>query len=332
MKTKSIRYLLIIFFGICLIANVYLHFLLEPLVGHQGRVFEVSPGESKSRVFAALQEQGIVRHPWLFAIYIYPHKNTQIKAGEYFFPKGSTTVSIWQQIINGTGFYLRSFTIIPGWTFQDLRLALLSETALRHETKSLSDQQIMQYLGAPNFNPEGEFFPETYCYTKGISDLIILKRAYHDMQLALTQNWSKRAPGLPYKTEYEALIAASLIEKEAYLESERPLIAGVLVNRLKKEMLLQFDPTVIYGLGALYQGKLYKSDLVKESIYNTYLHKGLPPTPIAMPSLSSLQAALHPKEHEYYYFVAKGDGSHQFSKTLMEHHHAIKTIVHTEKK
>jgi UPF0755 protein len=185
----------------------------------------------------------------------------------------------------------------------------------------------MLHLGAANLKPEGEFFPETYYFTKGNSDLILLKHAFKAMQSKLNDAWSKRASALPYKNAYEALIAASLIEKEAYLSKERPIIAGVLVNRLKKEMLLQFDPSVIYGLGERYTGKLSKANLLENTAYNTYLHKGLPPTPIAMPSLASISAALHPEQNDYYYFVAKGDGSHQFSKTLLEHNAAVKALI-----
>ncbi|MBV9575419.1 MAG: endolytic transglycosylase MltG, partial [Gammaproteobacteria bacterium] len=155
-------------------------------------------------------------------------------------------------------------------------------------------------------------------------DLVILKRAFDLMKNKLATAWEKRALDLPYQNAYEALIAASLIEKEAYLNTERPIIGGVLINRLRKNMLLQFDPTVIYGLGTRYNGKIHKQDLLENTAYNTYVHRGLPPTPIAMPGLASLQAATHPDTNDYIYFVAKGDGSHQFSKTLSEHNAAVK--------
>jgi UPF0755 protein len=173
--------------------------------------------------------------------------------------------------------------------------------------------------------PEGEFYPETYYYTRGVADLVILKHAYDLMQSRLNQAWESRLPGLPYQDAYQALIAASLIEKEAHLNQERPIIAGVLINRLRKNMLLQIDPTVIYGMGDRYLGKIYRRDLLDDTIYNTYVHKGLPPTPIAMPSQASIDAAIHPAAHDYYYFVAKGDGSHQFSKSLPEHHRAVQS-------
>jgi UPF0755 protein len=193
---------------------------------------------------------------------------------------------------------------------------------LHHLTSELTDEAIMQLLQT-NLSPEGNFLPETYFYTKGNADVMLLKQSFQLLQTKFAAAWEKRAINLPYKNTYEALIAASLIEKEAYLDSERPMIAGVLVNRLRHNMLLQFDPTIIYGLGDNYTGKIYKSDLTKDTPYNTYLHAGLPPTPIAMPSMGSIEAALHPIEHDYYYFVARGDGSHQFSKTLSEHNAAV---------
>lgn len=184
----------------------------------------------------------------------------------------------------------------------------------------------MSRISSSDVDPEGEFFPETYYYTKDVSDLVILKRAYDLMQSRLSEAWQMRAADLPYQNAYEALIAASLIEKEAYFASERPLIAGVLVNRLKKNMLIQFDPTVIYGLGLRYDGTIHKKDLLENTPYNTYVRKGLPPTPIAMPSMASIEAALHPDNTDYLYFVARKDKSHQFSKTLPEHHAAVATV------
>lgn len=329
MKNKSIRYIASFFiFSICCFVGMWLHFLFGSVVDQDaGYIFELKQGSSRNRVIAELNEQQIIRYPRFFLWYVYPQKNAQVKMGEYFFKKGSTPVSIWKQITTGTGLYLHPFIIIPGWTFNQLKRELWNAEGLRHVSANLSDEQIMLHLGVQNLKPEGEFFPETYYYTKGISDLIILKQAFHDMQKHLSEAWHKRASGLPYKNAYEALIAASLIEKEAYLNKERSTIAGVLVNRLKSNMLLQFDPTVIYGLGERYVGKITKANLLENTIYNTYIHKGLPPTPIAMPSISSIFAALHPEQHPYYYFVAKGDGSHQFSKTLLEHNDAVKALI-----
>jgi len=321
---KSLFY--IIFALVCLSAfiTIWLNFLWWPTVEQaQGYTYYLRPGISKRVLITQLTQQGIIKHEHLFSLYVYLHKNNQLKTGEYFFANGATPISIWKQITTGTGLLYRPFTIIPGWSFVQLKHALSQVPGLKHLTAKLNDNQIMAHLGAGALAPEGEFFPETYLYTKGISDLVILKRAFDLMQSRLKTAWLNRAPALPYTNDYEALIAASLIEKEAYLSLERPIIAGVLVNRLRKEMLLQFDPSVIYGLGERYHGKIYKENLQEDTVYNTYIHKGLPPTPIAMPSESAIQAALHPTQHDYYYFVSNGNGSHHFSKSLVEHQAAV---------
>lgn len=309
---------------LCCFISVWLYFLFAPVITQkEGYVYYLRPGTSKKTMVAELTQQGIISHPLFFSFFIYPQKNEQLKTGEYLFPKGATLYSIWNQITTGTGLYYRPFSIVPGWSFSQLRHALAQTQGLRHSTATLNDKQIMEHLGHATFAAEGEFFPDTYYYTRGISDLIILKHAFDLMQNKLTQAWQHRTTSLPYKNAYEALIAASLIEKEAYLNSERIVISGVLVNRLRKNMLLQFDPTVIYGLGQRYDGKIHKGNLLDNNPYNTYVHRGLPPTPIAMPSMNSIEAAMHPQQHDYLYFVAKGDGSHQFSKTLTEHHAAV---------
>ncbi len=274
-----------------------------------------------------LTQQGIIKHPFLFSLFVFPQRNAQLKTGEYLFPNGATLYSIWKQITSGTGLFYHPFSIIPGWSFSQLRHELAQAQGLRHITATLNDQQMMERLGYPHLAPEGEFFPETYYYTKGIPDLVILKRAIDLMQIRLHELWQHRDAELPYKNEYEALIVASLIEKEAYLNSERPMISGVLINRLKKNMLLQCDPTIIYGLGERYDGKIHKENLLEDNPYNTYIHRGLPPTPIAMPSTVSIEAALHPQKNDYLYFVAKGDGSHLFSKTLNEHNIAVDSAI-----
>lgn len=250
-----------------------------------------------------------------------------MKAGEYLFPQGSNLISIWKQITTGSGLYYRSLTIVPGWSFKQLRQELAKTETLHQTISSLSDDEIMQRLGYPNIAAEGEFYPETYLYTRNVLDLVILKRAADLMQLRLKEMWERRDNQLPYKNVYEALIVASIIEKEAYLAAERPVIASVIINRLKKNMLLQCDPTVIYGIGDRFTGKLHKTDLSADTPFNTYLHKGLPPTPIAMPSVQSLQAALHPAVTDYLYFVALGDGSHKFSTTLEEHNSAVNETI-----
>jgi UPF0755 protein len=318
---KRYRILLLLVGGI---VGMWLYFLFTPVVTQEGGVvYYLRPATSKPVFIEELHQQGIINHPFIFSLFTSPQASAHIKTGEYFFPKGATLSSIWRQVTTGRGLYYRAFTIIPGWSFVQLQQELLLTKTLKHATQFINNNKIMSLIGGENIQPEGEFFPETYHYTRGVSDFIILKHAFDLMQLRLKKAWQLRTPGLPYTHPYEALIVASLIEKEAYLDLERPVIAGVLVNRLRKNMLLQFDPTVIYGMGSRYTGKIYKENLLEDNVYNTYIHKGLPPTPIAMPSEASIEAATHPQLNDYYYFVAKGDGSHYFSKTLPEHNAAV---------
>jgi UPF0755 protein len=313
---------------IILFISTLFYFRFAPVISRtEGYTYYLQPGTSKYKLATELNQQEIATHPILLVTYLYAHKGTTLKTGEYHFKKGSTLYSIAQQILYGYGLNYRPFTIVPGWTFKQVRAALDKTIGLRHLITSLSDQQIMERFGYTQLSPEGEFFPETYNYTRNDVDLVILKRAFDLMQSKLNEAWQTRAAGLPYKNSYEALIAASMIEKEGYLDMERPVIAGVLVNRLKKDMLLQIDATVIYGLGDRYKGKIYKENLLENTLYNTYVHRGLPPTPIAMPGLSSLQAATHPQQNNYYYYVAKGNGGHQFSTTLQAHHEAVQTAI-----
>lgn len=313
----------ILFICFCLI-SFWTVFLFSSTVSEEDGVqYFLRPGTSPKTLVTDLTQQGIIKHPSLLLFYIHLKPHQMLKTGEYLFPKGSSPHSIWRQVTEGTGLVYHSFTIIPGWSFNQLRHELAQTSGLRHISAKLGDKELMASLGYPNLAPEGEFFPETYNYTRGVSDLVILKRAIDLMQSRLNEAWESRAKDLPYKSPYEALIAASMIEKEAYLNVERPIIAGVLVNRLHKDMLLQFDPTVIYGLGERYTGKIHKENLLDNNDFNTYVHKGLPPTPIAMPSMTSIEAALHPEATKYLYFVARGDGSHQFSTSLIEHHVAV---------
>lgn len=301
--------------------------LFTPVItASEGYSYYVHPGASKHSVITELAEQGVFKHPTLLSFFLYPLHNTALKKGEYFFPADSTTFSIWRQITTGTGLLYHPFKIVPGMTFKQIRTNLLNAEGLRHLTASMDDRQIMEKLGDPNVSPEGEFYPDTYYYTRGDVDLVLLKHAFNLMQTKLQALWLQRATGLPYKSPYEALIVASMIEKEGYLDAERPRIASVILNRLRKDMLLQIDATVIYGLADHYDGKIHKENLTQDTPYNTYLHKGLPPTPIAMPGWVSLQAALHPEESDFYYYVAKGDGSHQFSTNLKSHNEAIQSI------
>lgn len=292
-----------------------------------GLVYYVKPGESKAQFVAELSQQGVIPNPRFFLLYVEWHAKTPLKTGEYYIAPGTSVRGLWRQVSVGTGHYYRAFTIVPGWTFAQVRQMLVDTPYLKHTSTLMDNDNLMALLSGEVKSPEGQFLPETYYYLRNDVDVSILKRAYTLMQRSLQQAWNERAPDLPYTSSYEALIAASLVEREAYLSAERPVIAGVLINRLNQHMRLQFDPTVIYGMGTAYQGKITKLDLQTDTPYNTYVHAGLPPTPIAMPSLGAIQAALHPLRHDYLYFVARGDGSHQFSKTLVEHNAAVQQSI-----
>ncbi len=306
----------------------WLIFLRTSIVSNdQGLKYTVHPGASVKSVVHDLYVLNIIKYPRFFNAWVFLKNNKDaLKAGEYLFPKGTTPVSLFNQITTGTGILYHTFTIIAGWNFKHLREALDHEPDLQHTLTSLSDTEVMARLGFPTLNPEGRFYPDTFYFVKNSSDIVLLKRSFQLMQNKLNSLWKARDLDLPYHTQQEVLTVASLIEKETALDQERPLIAGVIVNRLKKNMRLQIDPTVIYAIGDRFDGVIYKSDLMINSPYNTYVNKGLPPTPIAIPGMASIKAALHPAHHNYYYFVKKNRNSasgHQFSTTLIEHHEAV---------
>lgn len=329
MKKRLQVFFSIIFLPLLALVAYFFYFLYTPVVNNpKGQVFYLKPGTGLHTLAVQMQTEGLLNYPEFFHIYTwYKATGKNLKSGEYLFPYGATPMTIWSQITTGTGLAYRPFTIIPGWSFIQLRQAINKEATLKHLTTNMNDKALMQLLSSDVTSGEGEFYPETYNYTRDESDLVILKRAFDLMQNRLKEAWNQRTPNLPYQTSYDALIAASLVEKEAYLESERPIIAGVVVNRLRNHMLLQLDPTVVYGMGDKYEGKIHRSDLTTNTPYNTYIHKGLPPTPIAIPSEESLMAAVHPQQNNYYYFVAKGDGSHQFSTHLSEHNTAVEELI-----
>jgi len=305
--------------------GAWFNFIFTPLVSERaGLRYQLHPGTSFKALSESLYDQGLLRHPLFFKILFYLRGSKELKAGIYHLPRGTTPGRLLDQLTSGKGLLYHAFTIIPGWNFQQLRTALSYESFLLPTIQDRSDTEVMQLLGALPLSPEGEFFPDTYYYSEGTSDLNLLARAFKRMQMKLEEAWLKRDFNLIFKSPYEALIAASLVEKEAHWSSERPVIAGVLINRLQKKMPLQFDPTIVYSVNQPeYREKIRKADLKKNSPYNTYLHKGLPPTPIAMPSLDALNAVLHPLQHSYLYFVATGCGGHQFSSSLEEHHLAV---------
>jgi UPF0755 protein len=292
-------------------------------------VFVVEPGTPLSAVARALEARGAIEHPRVWTAHARAHGLAKrIRAGEYQIEPGATPASVLEKLVKGD-VILRELTIVEGWTFRDLMRALDDHAALEHSLRGASDADVMERLGSPGVHPEGQFFPDTYRFSGGPRDLEVLRMAHEAMRSQLEAAWAARVEGLPLETPYEALTLASIVEKETGLASERPLIAGVFVRRLRTGMRLQSDPTVIYGIGAAYDGNIRRRDLQGDSPYNTYTRRGLPPTPIAMPGEGALRAVTQPNDSGALFFVATGDpdGSHYFSKTLAEHNAAVKRFL-----
>jgi UPF0755 protein len=285
--------------------------------------FEIPPGARFRAAADQLEKAGVrVRRLEFEGLARALGRERSIKAGAYELTEAPTPIQLLEMLTNGD-VTQAEIRLIEGWTFAQFRAALDASADLRHETSKLEDTQVLARLQAPEPQAEGLFFPDTYLFAKGSSDVAVLRRAYHAMQRHLRAEWEARDPRAPYATPYEALIMASIIEKETGRPSERDLIAGVLVNRLRIGMRLQADPTIIYGLGNTFDGNLKKSHLLDDGPYNTYTRAGLPPTPIAMPGLASLKAALKPAKTDALYYVSRGDGSSQFSRNLDEHNRAV---------
>ncbi|MDR2875128.1 MAG: endolytic transglycosylase MltG [Methylobacillus sp.] len=281
-------------------------------------------GSSLNAIARQMTNEGVLSEPWTFIALVRAQGRAgDIKAGNYALREGMTHYDLFLMITDGVTTQ-RSITFIEGWTFRQMRDALNRNEDVRHLSMAMTDQEILRQIGAKESIAEGLFFPDSYHFDSGMSDLEILKRAYEMMQRRLAKSWENRAPGLPYGSPYEALIMASIIEKETGLASERPQIASVFLNRIKLGMRLQTDPTVIYGLGEHFDGNLRKRDLTQDTAYNTYTRDGLPPTPIAMPGGAAIEAALHPAQSKALYFVGKGDGSHAFSTNLDDHNRAVR--------
>ncbi len=288
------------------------------------RTFTIEAGSSIKSIARQLSLENIVDDPWLFILLAkLKGVETKVRAGEYRLQQEQSPNELLELFTRGQSIQY-SFTIIEGWSFRQMLQAIEADPVLTHSLKDKSDAEIMTILGYPERHPEGMFFPDTYRFPKGTSDIKFLHRAYDLMQTQLQREWQNRNPGLPLNSAYEALILASIIEKETAAASERPLIASVFIRRLQKNMRLQTDPTVIYGIGEQFDGDIRYRDLRKDTPYNTYLHKGLTPTPIALPGVEAIRAALHPAESDALYFVARGDGTHQFSSTLKQHNKAVK--------
>jgi UPF0755 protein len=291
---------------------------------------EIKSGESLRSIFLHLQRSGALRHARWVEWYLRLHRQRpRVQAGTYEIAPHASARAVLEQFIAGR-VVLEQITIVEGWTFAQLRQALDAQSDLIHELRGLSDAQLMHELGHDGQIAEGQFFPDSYRFAAGTADRRILELAYERMQRELQQAWEQRAPGLPFTGPDQALILASIVEKETGREDERAKVAAVFVNRLNHGMRLQSDPTVIYGLGSAYDGDIHTRDLVTDTPYNTYTRAGLPPTPIALPGAASLQATLHPAAIEALYFVAtaNGDGSHQFSDTLAEHDVALRAYLH----
>jgi UPF0755 protein len=307
-----------------MIAAWMYHYLRQPLdLAEAPQDLVLIHGTSLQGVARQMVREGVLKEPWSFILLVRSLGMAgDIKAGNYELRKGMTPYDLFLMVTNGS-ISQSSITFIEGWTFKQMREALNAHESVRHMTMPLTDAQIMQQIGANENNPEGLFFPDSYYFSSGMSDLDILKRAYQTMRQKLDSAWQSRDADLPYAKPYEALVMASIIEKETGRGEERPLIARVFLNRLKIGMRLQTDPTVIYGMGEAFDGNLRRRDLLDDTPYNTYTRDGLPPTPIAMPGLASIEAALHPAHSKALYFVGRGDGSHAFSNSLSEHNSAV---------
>lgn len=285
--------------------------------------YSVEPGETMKAIAADLSRRGITDHPrYLVWLARWQGQADKMQAGEYALTPGMTPEQLLEKLVSGK-VVQHSLTVVEGWTFREMLQAVDHDPYITHSLTGLSDPQIMTKLGLAESSPEGLFYPDTYHFPENTSDVTFLLRAYKDMRQRLEEAWRHRGGGLPYKSPYQALIAASIIEKETAIPAERPRIAGVLVRRLQRGMRLAVDPTVIYGLGKDFDGNLRRRDLHRDTPYNTYMHAGLPPTPIALPGGASLQAAVHPTDGDSLYYVSRGDGSHQFSATLEEHREAV---------
>lgn len=292
-------------------------------------IFEVPRGASLRAVASSLQERGLLDRPQVWITWArLTGRAGGLKAGEYELQPGLTPQQLLARLSSGE-VLLHSVTFIEGSNFAAVRMALAANDAIRQDYASKSDADIMKALAATELHPEGQFFPDTYHFPRGTSDLELLKIAYGRMQDELARAWQSRAPDLPLAGPYEALILASIVEKETALERERSQIAGVFIERLRRGMRLQTDPTVIYGMGQAYDGNIRRRDLSRDTPYNTYTRAGLPPTPIAMPGAESLRAVVQPDVSGALFFVATGagDGSHYFSKTLAEHNEAVRRYL-----
>ncbi len=307
------------------VAGAFFYWANEPLIeaGAKPIEFTIQAGSGVRSAMRQVNQAGVPAEPLLLEVLARGSgRANRIKAGSYRLAAGSSPLAFLQMLVRGDTIQ-ESITIIEGWTFAQMRALVSKHEGLKKDAQALEDTQLLARLGADFPNAEGLFYPDTYKFSRGSSDLQIFEQAHGRMKKMLDEEWAKRVEDLPYKTPYEALIMASIIEKETGTPSERDRIAAVFVNRLKRGMLLQTDPTVIYGMGANFDGNIRKQDLLTDTPYNTYKRAGLPPSPIALPGRAALQAALNPAKTNDLYFVARGDGTSQFSENLADHNKAV---------
>jgi len=319
------RLIFLLLFSVAVTAAVYVWYVFKrPLDMSAERIeVRIAAGSSARAIAHQLQRSGVAINDEAFVATARATGATQsLRAGRYEFSRGMNLLAVVDKLRRGEVLRER-LTVVEGSTFGEMRAVLAAHPELRKDTANMSDADVLRAVGAEETHPEGLFAPETYVFDTGSSDLEVLRQAYRAQRGLLQQAWETRAEGLPYRTAYEALIMASIVEKETGLAAERSRIAGVFVNRLQKGMLLQTDPTVIYGLGAKFDGNLRKRDLTADTPYNTYVRAGLPPTPISLPGRASIAAALKPEATRALYFVSRGDGTSEFSETLTDHNRAV---------
>ena len=293
-----------------------------PLAGPNAEL-SIEAGTTPREVAQAWVDAGVMTSPWLlYEWFRWSGQARKIRAGSYEIDRGATPRTLLDKMVQGRE-TLEQVRFIEGWTLRQLRAELAQAPSLKPTTAGLSDEQLMAALGAPGMPAEGRFFPDTYAYSRGVSDLTVLRRAHRSLQQRLAEAWAQRAPDSPLKTPDDLLTLASIVEKETGRAADRGLVAGVFTNRLRIGMPLQTDPTVIYGLGSAFDGNLRKRDLLADTPFNTYTRGGLPPTPIALPGRASLQAAVRPQATRALYFVARGDGTSVFTDTLADHNRAV---------
>jgi UPF0755 protein len=310
--------------GVALLSSSALWWLYRPLDLAESSVeLSIEPGATPRQIAQGWVDAGVRTSPFvLYEWFRWSGQARNIRAGNYELVRGGTPVSLLGKLIAGDETLAR-VSLIEGWNFRQVREALANAPSLRHDSQSMDDAHLMAALGAAGQWPEGRFFPDTYTYARGSSDMAVLRRAHQALLQRLERAWQQRAADTPLRTAEEALTLASIVEKETGRQEDRALIAGVFVNRLRKGMPLQTDPSVIYGLGSRFDGNLRKRDLLQDGPYNTYTRAGLPPTPIAMPGRAALLAAVRPASTSALYFVARGDGSSHFSDSLAEHNRAV---------